>query len=198
MISTLSVTEERAKVIDFSYPYTAVRAVLVAPKSIDIRSLADLDGKTVGTTRGSTHDTYLTQNVKNSKIVRYEDDATAAQAVVSGQIEIFTTGEFLVPSIAQKIPDRQLEVKWCCRPLKRRRPQGREPVVIRGERLGEDQYPEWQAERDLQEIPRRRLARGRREGEPVARSRSPVPAYFRRDFRNQRSHASCRTAQGTR
>jgi polar amino acid transport system substrate-binding protein len=110
VISTLSVTEERAKIIDFSYPYTAVRAVLAATKSIEIKSLADLDGKTVGTTRGSTHDTYLTQNAKNSKIIRYEDDATEAQAFVSGQIDIFSTGEFLVPSIAQKNPSRQLEI----------------------------------------------------------------------------------------
>src|SRR5260221_10121331 len=42
VISTLSVTEERPKVIDFSFPYTAVRAVLVAPRSIEIKSLADI------------------------------------------------------------------------------------------------------------------------------------------------------------
>src|SRR5450755_2158112 len=73
VISTLSVTPERAKVIDFSKGYAVLRTVVAGVKSINIKSLADLDGKTIGTTRGTTHDTYLSQNVKNAKIVRYED-----------------------------------------------------------------------------------------------------------------------------
>src|SRR5471032_2291453 len=89
VISTLSVTPERAKVIDCSVPYAPLRTVVAGVKSINIKSLADLDGKTIGTTRGTTHDTYLSQNVKNAKIVRYEDDATTAQAFVSGQVDLF-------------------------------------------------------------------------------------------------------------
>jgi polar amino acid transport system substrate-binding protein len=111
VISTLSVTAERAKVIDFSFPYAAMRSVLAGTKSVGINSMADLDGKTVGTTRGTTHDAYLTQNAKNSKIVRYEDDATAAQAFASGQVDLFTTGELLLGPISQKNPSRELERK---------------------------------------------------------------------------------------
>jgi polar amino acid transport system substrate-binding protein len=112
VISTLSVTPERAKVIDFSVPYAPLRTVVAGVKSINIKSLADLDGKTIGTTRGTTHDTYLSQNVKNAKIVRYEDDATTAQAFVSGQVDLFTTAELLLAPIAQKNPGRQLELKF--------------------------------------------------------------------------------------
>jgi len=112
VISTLSVTPERAKVIDFSQAYATLSTVLAGVKSIPAKSIADLDGKTVGTTRGTTHDTYLSQNVKNAKIVRYEDDATTAQAFVSGQIDLFTTAELLLPAIAAKNPSRQLEMKF--------------------------------------------------------------------------------------
>jgi len=112
VISTLSVTPERAKVIDFSVAYASLRTVLAGVKSIPAKSIADLDGKTVGTTRGTTHDTYLSQNVKNAKIVRYEDDATTAQAFVSGQVDLFTTAELLLPAIAAKNPSRQLEMKF--------------------------------------------------------------------------------------
>jgi polar amino acid transport system substrate-binding protein len=112
VISTLSVTPERAKVIDFSLAYAPLRTVLAGVKSINAKTIADLDGKTVGTTRGTTHDTYLSQNVKNAKIVRYEDDATTAQAFVSGQIDLFTTAELLLAPIAARNPGRQLELKF--------------------------------------------------------------------------------------
>ena len=113
VISTLSITAERAKVIDFSLGYAVLRTVIAATRSQNLKSLADLDGKTVGTVRGTTHDTQLTQQgPKGMKLVRYEDDATEAQAFLSGQVDIFSTGELLVAPIARKNPARQVEVKF--------------------------------------------------------------------------------------
>ena len=113
VISTLSITPERAKVIDFSLGYAVLRTVIAAPKSVAVKSLADLDGKTVGTVRGTTHDTQLTkEGPKGMKLVRYEDDATEAQAFLSGQVDIFSTAELLVAPIDKKNPARQVEVKF--------------------------------------------------------------------------------------
>ena len=61
VISSLSYTAERAKVIDFSLGYAVLRTVIAAPKSVALKSMADLDGKTVATVRGTTHDTQLTK-----------------------------------------------------------------------------------------------------------------------------------------
>jgi len=113
VISSLSYTAERAKVIDFSLGYAVLRTVIAAPKSVNVKSLADLDGKTVGTVRGTTHDTQLTkQGPKGMKLVRYEDDATEAQAFLSGQVDIFSTAEMIVPQLDKKNPARQVEVKF--------------------------------------------------------------------------------------
>jgi polar amino acid transport system substrate-binding protein len=113
VISTLSITPERAKVIDFSLGYAVLRTVIAAPKGVNVKSLADLDGKTVGTVRGTTHDTQLTKaGPKGMKLVRYEDDATEAQAFLSGQVDIFSTAELLVAPIDKKNPARQVEVKF--------------------------------------------------------------------------------------
>jgi polar amino acid transport system substrate-binding protein len=113
VISTLSITPERAKVIDFSLGYAVLRTVIAAPKSVNVKSLADLDGKTVGTVRGTTHDTQLTkEGPKGMKLVRYEDDATEAQAFLSGQVDVFSTAELLVAPIDKKNPARQVEVKF--------------------------------------------------------------------------------------
>ena len=114
VISSLSYTAERAKVIDFSLGYAVLRTVIAAPKSRRPSSqLADLDGKTVGTVRGTTHDTQLTkEGPKGMKLVRYEDDATEAQAFLSGQVDIFSTAEMIVPQIDKKNPARQVEMKF--------------------------------------------------------------------------------------
>jgi polar amino acid transport system substrate-binding protein len=113
VISTLSITPERAKVIDFSLGYAVLRTVIAAPKNVTVKSLAELDGKTVGTVRGTTHDTQLTrEGPKGMKLVRYEDDATEAQAFLSGQVDIFSTAELLVAQIDKKNPARQVEVKF--------------------------------------------------------------------------------------
>src|SRR5580693_7611951 len=113
VISTLSITPERAKVIDFSKGYAVLRTVIAAPKSVNVKSLADLDGKTVGTVRGTTHDTQLTrEGPKGMKLVRFEDDATEGQAFLSGQVDIFSTAEMLVGQLDKKNPARQVEVKF--------------------------------------------------------------------------------------
>ena len=113
VISTLSITPERAKVIDFSKGYAVLRTVIAAPKNVTLKSMADLDGKTVGTVRGTTHDTQLTkEGPKGMKLVRYEDDATEAQAFLSGQVDIFSTAELLVAQVDKKNPARQVEVKF--------------------------------------------------------------------------------------
>ncbi|MSP75153.1 MAG: transporter substrate-binding domain-containing protein [Rhodospirillaceae bacterium] len=113
VISTLSITPDRAKVIDFTLGYAVIRTVIAAAKGVDVKKLADLDGKTVGTVRGTTHDTQLTkEGPKGMKLVRYEDDATEAQAFLSGQVDIISTGELLVAPISKKNPARQLEVKF--------------------------------------------------------------------------------------
>ena len=61
VISTLSITPERAKVIDFSLPYADHLSVVAALKTLPIKDMADLDGKKVAVVRGTTQDTDLTK-----------------------------------------------------------------------------------------------------------------------------------------
>ncbi|MEO9121955.1 MAG: transporter substrate-binding domain-containing protein, partial [Burkholderiaceae bacterium] len=89
VISSLSMTPERAKVIDFSVPYAAIQAVVGAPKSMNIKSMQDLVGKTVISTRGTTNDLAITKLAPpGTNILRFDDDATSITAVVSGQGDI--------------------------------------------------------------------------------------------------------------
>lgn len=111
VISTLSITPDRAKVIDFSLPYADHLSVVAALKSLPIKDLQDLDGKKVAVVRGTTQDTDLTQKAKGAQLVRYEDDATMALAVASGQVDILATARSLLPAINRKNPARTVEPK---------------------------------------------------------------------------------------
>jgi polar amino acid transport system substrate-binding protein len=111
VISTLSITADRAKVIDFSLPYADHLSVVAALKTLPIKDMADLNGKKVAVVRGTTQDSDLTQQAKGAQLVRYEDDATMALAVASGQADVLATARSLLPAINKKNPARAVETK---------------------------------------------------------------------------------------
>ena len=60
IISSLSITPERQKAVDFSIPYGAIQAAVGAPKSLKLTGIEDLAGKTVAVTRGGPQDKIVT------------------------------------------------------------------------------------------------------------------------------------------
>jgi polar amino acid transport system substrate-binding protein len=111
-VANLSITPERRQVIDFSVPYAKLQTIVAAPKSIDIKSYAELSGKRIGVTRATVNDTIVTQNAKDATVVRFEDDATLITSVVSGQLDIISTQPPLIGAINKKMPNRPLETKF--------------------------------------------------------------------------------------
>jgi polar amino acid transport system substrate-binding protein len=113
VISTLSVTPERAQVIDFSKPYAGLLSVIAAPAASPIKDWADLKGKTVTVTRGTTQDSDLTKIAaeKEFTVARYDDDATLVTAALSGQAAIISTSATLVKQIHEKDQQKAFEPK---------------------------------------------------------------------------------------
>jgi polar amino acid transport system substrate-binding protein len=115
IISTLAYTPERAKVIDYSVPYAPQISLVGGVKSINVKSMADLAGKSVAVNRSTTQDTDLTQNAKGATVVRYDDDAGVITAVVTGQADLVGTSNALFQTMKEKAPNRQLEQKFVLR-----------------------------------------------------------------------------------
>lgn len=117
VISTLSVTPERARIIDFSKPYAVLQSVVGAPKAATLKDWGDLKGKTVTVTRGTTQDTELTAmaNDRGFKVVRYDDDATMVTAGVTAQADVVATSVALVNAISAKSPLKPWEPKFVIR-----------------------------------------------------------------------------------
>lgn len=109
VVSTLSITPDRAKVIDFSIPYADHPSVVASLSSVPLKEMSDLAGKKVAVVRGTTQDSDLTQQAKGAQLVRYEDDATMALAFASGQVDVLATARSLLPAISKKNPARTAE-----------------------------------------------------------------------------------------
>lgn len=115
IISTLAWTPERAKVVDYSIPYAPQISLVGGVKSANVKSMADLAGKSVAVNRSTTQDTDLTQNAKGATVVRYDDDAGMITAVVTGQADLVATSNAIFQAIREKAPNRQLEPKFVLR-----------------------------------------------------------------------------------
>jgi polar amino acid transport system substrate-binding protein len=115
IISTLAWTPERAKVVDYSIPYAGQISLVGGIKGINVKSMADLAGKSVAVNRSTTQDTDLTNNAKGATVVRYDDDAGVITAVVTGQADLVGTSNALFQTMMNKAPNRQLEPKFILR-----------------------------------------------------------------------------------
>lgn len=112
VISSLSITPERERAITFSRPYASIMSVVGAPKDLMIKQPADLEGKTIATTRGTTNDQEVSKIApKSATVVRFDNDAGSLAAVVNGQIQAFATAPSLLKAVNDANPARQMEVK---------------------------------------------------------------------------------------
>lgn len=62
VVANVSITPQRARVVDFSAPYNQAGLRVIAQKSAAIKTLKDLNGKRVVVGRGTTADAFLKQS----------------------------------------------------------------------------------------------------------------------------------------
>jgi polar amino acid transport system substrate-binding protein len=88
LIASLAITPERAKQVQFSKPYSAATIVLLGAKKDKIKGPADLKPFKIAVARASTQDIAVTQIApQGTEIRRFDDDASAMQALISGQVD---------------------------------------------------------------------------------------------------------------
>ncbi len=116
VIASFSITEERKKVVDYSLPYAVDYLVVASEKGNVITQVSDLAGKSVAVTRGTTADIELTKSLKASSVaanvVRYEDEATANTAVITGQQDIIAASLSTVQELQKQVPAKNIDIKF--------------------------------------------------------------------------------------
>src|ERR1700712_5061733 len=113
LVASLAITPERAKQVQFSTPYAAATIVLYGKTGTPIKSAADLKGVRVGVARASTQDVAVTKAApEGTEIRRFDDDASAMQALMSGQVDAIGCSVTVAAQIAKRVPANTYENKF--------------------------------------------------------------------------------------
>jgi polar amino acid transport system substrate-binding protein len=98
-IGSMSITEERAQVLDFTEPYYFTLAGIAVQADSDIQSLDQLSGKRIGVCGACTYEFYLNRTLsipgfnfefrvpEDVEIVTYDTDSTAIQDLKLGRVD---------------------------------------------------------------------------------------------------------------
>ena len=84
--SSVTITEERGKVMDFSTPYYEVRQALITPKATQVSALADMKGKKLGAQIGTTG--YMAiKKIDGAQSLTFDEIGLAMAALSSGRLD---------------------------------------------------------------------------------------------------------------
>lgn len=104
-VSAIYITEERAKVIDFTDSYYAGGLVVLTKKDGPIKALSDMDGRKVSVQVGTKSVKYLQDNYSNVERIEVERNEEMFNLVNIGRSEAAVTGKPAAKLYAQSHPD---------------------------------------------------------------------------------------------
>ncbi len=112
VIATLGKNPDREKVIDFASSYSPFFQAVFGPKTVTVKSFADLAGKSVGVTRGAMEDQELGKVAPSGvDTKRFEDNNATIAAFVSGQVQFVALGASVAGNMMTKNPQLSSEYK---------------------------------------------------------------------------------------
>jgi polar amino acid transport system substrate-binding protein len=104
--ATTSKTPQRMQQIDFSHAYFfTVQKFLV--KTGTVKSLADLEGKKIGTAKGSDSEQNVAQALPSATILSFDDYPQAFLALQQGKVFAVTTDAPILAGIREKAPNKE-------------------------------------------------------------------------------------------
>lgn len=108
--ATMTKNAERAKVIDFSHAYFVTGQKFIAKKGT-VKTLQDLEGKKIGTAKGSTSEQNVAKSIPTATVLSFDDYPQAFLALQQGKVFAVTTDEAILAGILAKSPNKdQFEI----------------------------------------------------------------------------------------
>lgn len=104
ILANFTVTAERAEKVDFALPYMKVALGVVSPDSAVITSAEELNGKSLIVVKGTTAETYFTDNYPDVKLVKFDEYNEAYSALQDGRGDAFSTDNTEVLAWAMQNP----------------------------------------------------------------------------------------------
>ncbi|MDW7656932.1 MAG: transporter substrate-binding domain-containing protein [Bacillota bacterium] len=108
IISSMTITEDRKKQVDFSDPYAMANLALLINKDSPVESYADLDqpGRVIAVKKGSSGHIYAEKTLKNATIQVFDKESVCVLEVVQGKADAFTYDQLTIYKNWQQYPDK--------------------------------------------------------------------------------------------
>lgn len=107
LIASLAITPERKQQVDFSRPYSGASMVLLGPTKVSIESPQDFLKYSIGVPRASTTDIGVSKIApEGTRLRRFDDDASALQAMLVGQIDAAGTSSVIAANTQKRFPGK--------------------------------------------------------------------------------------------
>lgn len=85
-IAGMTITEERARTVDFSAPYYQAVQYVILPQGSEIASADDLKGKAIGVQLGTTGD-FIAEEIEDATTSQYNKGIDAVNDLVNGRLD---------------------------------------------------------------------------------------------------------------
>ncbi len=104
--ATMTKNPERAKEIDFSDTYFLTGQKFLVKKG-SVKSLKDLEGKRIGTAKGSTSEQNVKKALPTAEVLSFDDYPQAFLALQQGKVSAVTTDESILAGLLAKAPNKK-------------------------------------------------------------------------------------------
>ncbi|MDO5649555.1 MAG: cysteine ABC transporter substrate-binding protein [Gallicola sp.] len=91
ILANFTVTEERKEAVDFALPYMKVSLGVVSPDSGLITSAEELNGKKLIVAKGTTAETYFTENYPEVELLKFDQYTETFNALIDGRGDALST-----------------------------------------------------------------------------------------------------------
>lgn len=109
----MTITDERAAVMDFTDPYFTATQALMTKTGSGISSLEDLAGKKIAVQDGTTGADYVRENApKDAEIISYEDSSLMQQAVLTGKTDAGVNDNGLLNYFVSQNPEVEVVTEF--------------------------------------------------------------------------------------
>ncbi|QPT39189.1 Sulfate starvation-induced protein 7 [Oligella ureolytica] len=106
VLANFTITEERAKQVDFSIPYFASGQQFIAKKGV-LSSPEQLSGIRIGVDKGTTNEIVLRENYPDARLVAYDDTPFAFTALRNGNVQAITQDGPKLIGLLANVPDKE-------------------------------------------------------------------------------------------
>jgi ABC-type amino acid transport substrate-binding protein len=104
LLASMTITEERKKVIDFGTPYLISGHLILVLRDSKVKKYEDLVGKRVATVQSTTGDRAIKELVPAAKRIQFQSNSEALEALLDGQVDAFVQDDLLLIEMEKRNP----------------------------------------------------------------------------------------------